>query len=840
MPRKIMRQAVLAALILGGLAPLQANLDQRSHLLRLADLDLFERQAVMDRELDVWEHDMKSALVYLNDEELAWVRAEGFRYTDEQAMLRAQLSPKAVDGYFTLEEYEAAMTGWAADYSGHVSLTSLGKSIENRDIWMLKVSNNPTVDEDKPEVFLISLQHCREWLSGMALNAIAGHLIENYGTDPLVTDLVDDLEIYIVLVANPDGYVYTHTTDRFWRKNRRDNGNGTFGVDLNRNFPVAWEFSTNTGSNVYGGPAPLSEPETLAVTNFLEDPARRLVGLLNYHTFGTRVMHSYAFSYDRPPNWDVMGDAAFDMAQAIESVNGQRMRNGRWSVALDYIGAGATVDYAQMQLGIPAFTLELRPGDGQSGGFAPTGAAIAPTQSENIAGALQYLQWARGLGQDVTPPVISEPVVSRLSSTEATITWRTDEMAIRSLEFGTNDLLGTLVEPDQMPSLAQEVRLTGLSPNTTYHYRASARNLAGLTTDSDLLQFTTTATAQDIVPPSAPAILWLVRQDAASVRMAWLNNAGAEAAGYRLYESTDRVNYTLKLDESVLTVGSSPFTFEAPPSDELVYYKLVTIDAAGNESAPADIYPFRSGTEPTQVLLVDSYDRWNSRPVASSIGNHDFLCDFGFAVSEYGLAFDVTTDNSAGNVVDLNNYRAIMWMLGDENSNTFTAGERTAIESFLAGGGRLFVSGSEVAYNLDRPSGPSAADRAFIADSFGVRYAADDADEYDTQGTGPDSLFGDMFIPFDEGSQRIYRVTTPDVLTPTNGATVALRTLGGQIIGTQREGTFGGGTETGKVVFLGFPYETIFPESKRVEVMAAVLRYFDMRNVTVAEEWMIY
>src|SRR5690606_6189800 len=195
---------------------------------------------------------------------------------------------------------------------------------------------------------------------------------------------------------------------------------------------------------------------------------------------------------------------------------------------------------------------------------------FAATECGQRAGARQYVRGARGLGGEVTAPEISELAVSRLSSTEATVTWRTDEMAIRSLEYGTSEALGTLVEPDQMPSLAQEIRLTGLTPNTTYHYRASARNLAGLSADSDLLEFTTTATAQDIVPPAAPAFLWLLRQDANSVRMSWLNNAGAEAAGYRLYESTDRVNYTLKLDESTLTVGSSPFTFEAPPSDQIV------------------------------------------------------------------------------------------------------------------------------------------------------------------------------------------------------------------------------------------------------------------------------
>jgi len=300
--------------------------------------------ALLEKELDVWEAEEHRALVYVTEEERLWIRQQGYTLSDKSSLLKKQLSAKAVDGYYTFDEYVAAMNALVSAKPDIVSNTSLGQSWEGRDIWMLKISDNVAVDEDEPEVLLLSLQHAREWLGGMTLLGITERFVNGYETDATVTELINTMELFVILVCNPDGYVYTHTSDRLWRRNRRSGG----GVDLNRNF--SWQWGVGNG-----GPAPLSEPETVALKDFIVSRDKALVGCLNYHTYNTRVMHSWAYSYELPPNVDVMGPLARDVALAIEAVNGQRMRNGSWAITLNYIGGGTTNDYLNAERGIPCF-----------------------------------------------------------------------------------------------------------------------------------------------------------------------------------------------------------------------------------------------------------------------------------------------------------------------------------------------------------------------------------------------------------------------------------------------------------------------------------------------------
>ena len=93
---------------------------------------------------------------------------------------------------------------------------------------------------------------------------------------------------------------------------------------------------------------------------------------------------------------------------------------------------------------------------------------------------------------------------------------------------------------------------------------------------------------------------------------------------------------------------------------------------------------------------------------------------------------------------------------------------------------------------------------------------------------------------FDEGSRGIYRVTTPDGITPTNGAVAALMTPGGEIVAVQREGVFGSGVVPGRLVYLAFPFETIFPASSQDDVMQAVLDFFGVTPSTVVSGWRAY
>lgn len=740
------------------------------------------------------------------------------------------------DGYYTYDEYVAEMAGWAADHPEIVALTSIGASHQGRDIWLLTLSDNPAVEEDEPAVVLLSLQHAREWLSGMTLRGIAADLIDRYGSDPVATDFLDSLQLHFVLVANPDGYVYTHTTDRYWRKNRRDNGDGTFGVDLNRNFPFQWEnVSAGPGTTLYAGPSPLSEPENRAVVDWMNSLRRPPAACLNYHTYGTRVMHNWAYTYDLPPNTDLMGPLARDVAFAIESVNGQRMRNGSWAIALDYTGGGTTNDYFHATLGIPTLTLELRPGDGVAGDFAPPGTFIAPSVSENIAGCETFLAWVKAHADDPTSPTITGIQVSGISNTRATVAWDTDDPADRAVTFAAwGSSSRATRRSDRLRGLHHRVTLADLTPDTLYHARVRSENLAGLASDSEDFTFRTTAVARDLTPPAAPTLLCVRRYEEDRIELRWTRVA-PDVAGYRIYQSgRGTAPPRLLYDESLLDPLVSGMVFDsALVGRGTVSFHVTAVDGAAipNESIPSDTYAVSldGPSTSTTVLLVDGYDRWRSRRESQG-RNHAFAADHGIAVGAWRVPFDTCANEALGSEVLPDRYTTILWSLGDESTTdeTFSAAEQTVVRNLLERGGNLFVSGSEIAYDLDRPSGPTAADREFHNVYLFADYALDTTSVYDVNGAGPGTLFGSGVLRFDDGSRGIYRVGSPDAITTLPDATPVLNTATGRVVGLARTGLFGSGAAPGRLVYLCFPFETVFPEGARIETMGKVLEYFGL------------
>jgi len=156
---------------------------------------------------------------------------------------------------------------------------SIGTTHEGRNIFMLKISDNPNTDESatEPAVYYDAMQHAREPLSMMTLMYYMFWLVENYGTDPEATHIVNNRELFFVPIVNVDGYQYNITTNPFggglWRKNRTPNlGSGCVGTDLNRNYDSDWSLvgtSTNPCSDVFHGSNAFSEPETAVVRDFL-------------------------------------------------------------------------------------------------------------------------------------------------------------------------------------------------------------------------------------------------------------------------------------------------------------------------------------------------------------------------------------------------------------------------------------------------------------------------------------------------------------------------------------------------------------------------------------------
>ncbi|MCH7791705.1 MAG: hypothetical protein IID31_05430 [Planctomycetes bacterium] len=263
------------------------------------------------------------------------------------------------------------------------ALFEVGRTIEGRSIRGIRISSDAaTIDRSRPAIFVTGCHHAREWIAVEAPLYIAEQLAAGYGVDPAVTALLDRAEVWIVPIVNPDGLVYTQI-DRFWRKNRRDNGNGTWGVDLNRNYSYKWGFpgaSASPSSNTYRGTAPFSEPETRAIRDAFA--VRDFAVGLTYHNYGQLVMSPWGYTTAPPPGSARMEGLAFDMAQAINAQHSSSRydyTSGRWGAAL-YIGSGIFVDWVFGELDRPAFIVEMR------GPFTLQAVYILPTVVENFAG----------------------------------------------------------------------------------------------------------------------------------------------------------------------------------------------------------------------------------------------------------------------------------------------------------------------------------------------------------------------------------------------------------------------------------------------------------------------
>jgi hypothetical protein len=315
--------------------------------------------------------------------------------------LGAWLSPPfgqgGIGGYYTYAQVGSVLDQIAAAYPDVTTAKfSLGLSREGRNLWALKVSDDPDVDQAEPEVRFDAMHHAREPESMQALLWALLWLVEGYGSDPLATWIVDNREIWFVPVVNPDGYVYNQTTapggGGLWRKNRRNNGDGSFGVDLNRNYPFNWGFddegsSPFTSSEIYRGTGPASEPEVAAMVAFLA--ARDFVTALSCHTFANIYIYPLGYVAAPPAN-----DAEYAEISALATED-NHYPYGPGSILL-YLTNGTTNDHEHAVHGTLSWTPEI---GGESDGFWPPTERIVPLAEENLLAfqrtALAAGGWAR-------------------------------------------------------------------------------------------------------------------------------------------------------------------------------------------------------------------------------------------------------------------------------------------------------------------------------------------------------------------------------------------------------------------------------------------------------------
>ena len=201
---------------------------------------------------------------------------------------------------------------------GRATLKVIGTSIEKRELLAMRISAAPPGTQ-RPSIIVLGAQHAREWASPMVAMGLVDALVRQYDADPKVRRVVDSLEIIVIPVLNPDGYVATFNGKRLQRKNM----NPTCNVDLNRNYDAA--FGQGTGgdcrSETYPGKAAFSEPETQAVRDLVASLARPRL-LIDYHSIAAVVMIPYAYSKTAPPAYQENKALCELYSSTLRGVNG--------------------------------------------------------------------------------------------------------------------------------------------------------------------------------------------------------------------------------------------------------------------------------------------------------------------------------------------------------------------------------------------------------------------------------------------------------------------------------------------------------------------------------------
>jgi len=323
-------------------------------------------------------------------------------------------------GYYSFAEMEAAMNTLVAGYPAIASKTSIGKTFEGRDIWLIKISDNVATDETgEPEIIYLGLQHAREAITGASMIFFMQYLCEQYGKDTRIKNLVDNREFYIIPCFNPDGWEYNRTSMNgspggMWRKNRskidsaitKVQGKNVmtyeYGVDLNRNWGVDWAKCTtpilgpssscgsgvkNSDEETFWGNSALSEEETDAVRTFVK--AHHLAAGFDQHAFGPYYSLPFGRKSLHPNAMSTKGQDFYTTIPALMGTyNGMRAADSY--DALGYEVAGGFKDWMLMgELGV----------DNKDSVWAMTGegAAGGGTTSDFWAPANQIIKLSKGM-----------------------------------------------------------------------------------------------------------------------------------------------------------------------------------------------------------------------------------------------------------------------------------------------------------------------------------------------------------------------------------------------------------------------------------------------------------
>ena len=325
----------------------------------------------------------------------------------------------SMGGFYTYQEMLDVLDSMAKKYPDLITakqVISADTTYEGRQIFYVKISDNPNVNEAESQVLYTALHHAREPESLSQLIFYMWYLLENYKSNPEIKHLVDNTEMYFVPCVNPDGYVYNQTTDPLgggmWRKNRVPNDDTTFGVDLNRNYDAEWGYdntgsSDQTNSNTYRGTAAFSEKETQMMRDFCNAHQFKLA--LNNHTYGNHIIHPWGYL----PSFETPDSSSFIIyGKKMAACNGYNSNTADQTVGYTVNGSSDDWMYGE-QISKPKILAYTPESGDASDGFWPAQDRIVPIAQELIE---QNLYVARFVNTYAEAKEIGERFISNTAS----------------------------------------------------------------------------------------------------------------------------------------------------------------------------------------------------------------------------------------------------------------------------------------------------------------------------------------------------------------------------------------------------------------------------------------
>ncbi|XP_064200912.1 carboxypeptidase A2-like [Anguilla rostrata] len=320
----------------------------------------------------------------LLDEEEAEMEADSVRERGSKSFNFA--------AYHTLETIYQWMDSLVADHPSLVTKLQIGSSYENRPMYVLKFS---TGGDNRPAIWIDAGIHSREWVSQATGVWTANKIATDYGRDTSLTSLLNKMDVFLMIVTNPDGYVFTHTSNRMWRKTRsRLPGTTCRGVDPNRNWDAGFGgpgASRNPCSDSYHGPSPHSEVEVENVVNFVQSHGN-FKSFISIHAYSQLLMYPYGYSCNDVPDAPELDSVGRSAVKALSTLFGTNYKVGSICKII-YQASGGSIDWSY-NLGIKySFAFELR--DTGRYGFLLPANQIVPTASETWLALKNIMEYVR-------------------------------------------------------------------------------------------------------------------------------------------------------------------------------------------------------------------------------------------------------------------------------------------------------------------------------------------------------------------------------------------------------------------------------------------------------------